>query len=122
AFEPQLAVAAHGLDEQLLLGAEVVVQQPARDARLARDVVERGPGRAAPRDARAHRVDDALRLAAGERALAVAVTRRAGATVVGALLGYGCIGRVHVAYPSSAGLRRRPRPREPVSAGSSWTG
>ena len=72
ALEPldaQLAVAAHGLDEQLLLGAEVVVQQAARDAGLARDVVEGRAGRAALGDAVAHRIDDALRLLPGERAL-----------------------------------------------------
>ena len=49
--DPQVAVAAHDLGEQLLLGAEVVVQQPARDAGLARDVVERRAGDAALRDA-----------------------------------------------------------------------
>src|SRR3954447_13265456 len=61
---PQLAVAAHDLGEKPLLRAELVVQQPARDPRLARDVVERGCGDAAPRDARAHRVDDPRRLVA----------------------------------------------------------
>ena len=65
----QVAVAADDLDEQPLLGAEVVVQQPARDAGLARDVVEGRAGDAAPRDARAHRVDDALRLLALDGAL-----------------------------------------------------
>ncbi len=43
----QLAVAPDGLDEQLLLGAEVVVQQAPRDAGLARDVVEGRAGSAA---------------------------------------------------------------------------
>ena len=46
-LHPQVAVAAHDLDEQPLLRAEVVVQQPARDAGLARDVVERRARRAA---------------------------------------------------------------------------
>ena len=41
ALDPHVALAAHDLDQQPLLGAEVVVQQPARDAGLARDVVER---------------------------------------------------------------------------------
>src|SRR5581483_6571114 len=49
-----------------LLGAEVVVQQPARDAGVARDVVERRARDAALRDRRAHRVDDALRLLPAE--------------------------------------------------------
>ena len=38
---PQVGVALDDLGQQPLLGAEVVVQQPARDARLASDVVER---------------------------------------------------------------------------------
>jgi hypothetical protein len=66
---PQLGVAAHDLGQQSLLGAEVVVQQAARDARVARDVVERGAGDAAQRDRRPHRVDDALGLLAAERAV-----------------------------------------------------
>ena len=73
----QVAVAADDLDEQPLLRAEVVVQQPARDAGLARDVVERRAGGAAPRDARAHRVDDALRLVAREAARAGAASMAA---------------------------------------------
>jgi hypothetical protein len=64
--EPQVGVAPHDLDEQPLLGAEVVVQEPARDAGLARDVVEGRARRAARRHRRAHRVHDALRLVAAE--------------------------------------------------------
>jgi hypothetical protein len=60
----QLAVAAHDLGQQPLLGPEVVVQQPAGHARLARDVIERRARHAAPGDARAHRLDDALGLLA----------------------------------------------------------
>src|SRR6201999_3895504 len=63
-LDANLAVGAHDLYEQPLLRPEVVVQQAARDARLARDVVERRSGRAAFRDARAHRLDDALGLLA----------------------------------------------------------
>ena len=47
ALHPQIAVAPHDLGEQPLLCPEVVVQQPARDAGLARHVVERGAGSAA---------------------------------------------------------------------------
>ena len=65
----QLAVAAHDLGQQPLLGPEVVVQQPAGHARLARDVVERRARHAAPRDARAHGLDDALGLLALDGAL-----------------------------------------------------
>ena len=60
--QPQRRVAADDLGEHPLLGAEVVVQQAARDAGLARDVVERRAGRAAARHGRAHRVHDPLRL------------------------------------------------------------
>ena len=67
-LHPQVAVAPHDLDQQPLLRAEVVVQQPARDAGLARDVVERRAGRAAQPDRGAHRVDDPLRLLARELA------------------------------------------------------
>ena len=65
----QLAVAAHDLGQQPLLGPEVVVQQAARDARLAGDVVEGRARHAAPGDARAHRLDDPLGLLALDRAL-----------------------------------------------------
>ena len=61
-----LAVLANDLDEQPLLGAEVVVEQPARDAGLARHVVEGRAGCAARADARAHGGDDPLRLLALE--------------------------------------------------------
>jgi hypothetical protein len=64
--EPQLGVAPDHLGQQPLLGAEVVVQQPARDARVARDVVERRARDAAQGDRGAHRVDDPLRLLAAE--------------------------------------------------------
>ena len=65
-LHPQVAVAADDLGEQPLLGAEVVVQEPARHPRLAGDDVERRAGRAARADRGAHRVDDPLRLLAGE--------------------------------------------------------
>src|ERR1019366_6091202 len=39
-LEAQFTVAAHRLHEQLLLGAEVIVQQTPRDPGLAGDVVE----------------------------------------------------------------------------------
>ena len=45
--EADVGVAPDDLDQQPLLGAEVVVQQPARDARLAGHVVERRARRAA---------------------------------------------------------------------------
>ena len=62
----QVAVVAHDLGEQPLLGAEVVMQQPARDPRLAGDMVERRAGDAALGDRRAHRVDDPLGLVPGQ--------------------------------------------------------
>ena len=65
----QVAVVPHDLGEELLLRAEVVVQQPARDARLAGDVVERRAGDPALGDRRAHRRDDPRGLLAGERFL-----------------------------------------------------
>ncbi len=68
ALHAQVAVAPHHLDEEPLLRAEVVVQQAAGHAGLARDVVERRPGRAARADRRAHRVDDPLGLLARELA------------------------------------------------------
>ena len=64
AGDAELGVAADDLDQQPLLGAEVVVEQAAADARLAGDVLEGRAGDAAPGDARAHRVDDPLRLLA----------------------------------------------------------
>ena len=65
----QLAVAAHDLDQQPLLGAEVVVQQPARARRASRATWSKvEPGHAAAGDARAHRLDDALGLLALDRA------------------------------------------------------
>ena len=60
--DPVLGVAADDLDQQRLLGAEVVVEQPAADAGLAGDVLEGRAGDPAARDARAHRLDDAARL------------------------------------------------------------
>jgi hypothetical protein len=56
-----LAVVTHDLDQQALLGAEVVVQQAARDARLAGHVVEGRP--AAPRRATDVRIASTMRLA-----------------------------------------------------------
>ena len=59
-----VAVLAHDLHQQPLLGAEVVVQQAARDAGLARDDVEGRAGRAAGANAGAHGGDDPARLLA----------------------------------------------------------
>ena len=125
-FEPlhaQLAVAAHGLDEQLLLGAEVVVQQPPRDAGLARDVVEGRAGGAAPRDAACA---SPRRCAAPSRPTASArrrSRRRGAAALAGALLhGVGlCDDGVHggghrVAVSSRISRRRR------LGAGSAGSG
>ena len=67
--DAQLGVAADDLDQQPLLGPEVVVEEAAADARLAGDVLEGRAGGAAAGDAVAHRVDDALRLVAAELAL-----------------------------------------------------
>jgi hypothetical protein len=64
ALHPQVAVAPDDLGEQPLLRPEVVVQEAARDAGLARDVVERGAGGPARAHAGARRVDDPLRLLA----------------------------------------------------------
>ena len=101
-LDAQLAVAAHRLDEQLLLGPEVVVQQPARDAGLAGDVVEGRAGRPPLGDAVAHRVDDALRLLARQRALG-----RAGLRVdaVVRLRAQRCCSRVSGAQRCSPGCR-----------------
>ena len=63
-----VAVAPDDLHQQPLLRAEVVVQQPARDARLAGHDVEGGAGGAAGTDALAHRGDDLLGLLAVELA------------------------------------------------------
>src|SRR5271154_6287636 len=83
ALEAQLAVAPDGLCEQLLLGAEVVVQQPPGNAGLARDVVK-GRAGAAPRgDAATHGIDDALRLLAGQRARATVAGARWRARLLG---------------------------------------
>src|SRR5262249_38214639 len=60
--DAMLGVPPHDLDEQRLLGAEVVVEQPPADARLARDVLEGRAGDAPPGDAGAHRLDDPLGL------------------------------------------------------------
>src|SRR4051812_18948745 len=60
ALDAQVGVVAHDFDEQALLGAEVVVQQPARDAGLGGHVVEGRAGRAAAAHARPHRGHDAL--------------------------------------------------------------
>ena len=64
--DPDLGVAADDLDQQPLLGPEVVVEQAAADPRLAGDLLERRAGGAALGDAVAHRVDDALRLLAAQ--------------------------------------------------------
>jgi len=69
-LQAHAAVAAHDLDEQALLRAEVIVQQAARDARLARDVVKRRARRAALGHRRAHRIDEASGLVACQLALA----------------------------------------------------
>ena len=66
AVDAQLGVAADDLDQQPLLGPEVVVEEAAADARLAGDVLEGGAGGAALGDGLAHRVDDALRLLAAQ--------------------------------------------------------
>src|SRR6185436_11755949 len=50
------------LDQQGLLGAEVVVEQSAADARLAGDVLEGRARDSAAGDAGAHRLHDPLRL------------------------------------------------------------
>ena len=67
--DADLRVAADDLDQQPLLGPEVVVEEAAADARLAGDVLEGRAGGAALGDAVAHRVDDALRLLAAQLAL-----------------------------------------------------
>ena len=64
--QPELRVTADDLRQQPLLGPEVVVQEPARNARLARDVVEGRAGGAASRDRGAHGVHDPLGLVAAE--------------------------------------------------------
>src|SRR4029078_1844382 len=64
--DADLGVAADDLDQQPLLGAEVVVEEAAADARLAGDLLERGPGRAALGAAVAHGIDDALSLLAAQ--------------------------------------------------------
>src|SRR5215211_8435961 len=63
-----LAVVTDDLDEQPLLRAEVVVEEPPRDAGLAGDVVEGRGGGAPCGDARAHSRDDPLRLVSLELA------------------------------------------------------
>src|SRR5260221_10816041 len=57
------------LDQQPLLGPEVIVEEAAAYARLARHVLKGGAGGAALGDALAHRVDDALRLFPAQLAL-----------------------------------------------------
>ena len=69
AGDADLGVAADDLDQQPLLGPEVVVEQAAADARLGGDLLEGGAGGAALGDAVAHRVDDALRLLAAQLTL-----------------------------------------------------
>ena len=64
--DADLGVAADDLDQEPLLGAEVVVEQAAADACLAGDVLEGRAGDAALGDAGAHRVDDPGRLFARE--------------------------------------------------------
>ena len=59
----------HHLDQEALLGAEVIVEEAAADPGLAGDVLEGRARRAAASDAVAHRVDDALRLLAAELTL-----------------------------------------------------
>ena len=66
ALDPHVTFAPHDLDQQPLLGAEVVVQQAAGDARLAGDVIEGRAGDPAGGDADAHRLDDPRRLVTRE--------------------------------------------------------
>ena len=94
--QAHVAVAPHDLDEQPLLRAEVVVQEPARHASRARDLIERRARRTALADRRAHRVDDPRRLVAGELALAVGCRFHAARSVL-------------ASRPGSTRARTRPR-------------
>jgi hypothetical protein len=126
--QAQVRVAPHDLDQQPLLGAEVVVQEPARDPGLPRDVVERGArGAAAATDARmASTIRWALSAA---RAAAASMARmlacRSASTqgratgrlphcqaMRGALLALFAIARRAVLVPASC----RRRARRPASA------
>ena len=70
-LHPQVAVAPDHLGEQLLLGAEVVVEEPARDARRPRDVVERRA--VAPRSPTQVRIASTIRCAFSPDSRAVLV-------------------------------------------------
>ena len=93
-------VVPHDLDEQTLLRAEVVVQEAARDAGLARHVVERRRRRAARGDAGAHRGDDPLGLVALELARGI----RAGRSLHPAVILVGWPVRRNPSAPRSRGL------------------
>ena len=67
--DADLGVAADDLDQQPLLGAEVVVEEAPADLRLGGDLLEGRARGAAFGDALAHRVDDALGLLSAELAL-----------------------------------------------------
>ncbi len=69
AGDADLRVAADDLDQQPLLGAEVVVEQAAAHPGLAGDMLEGRAGGATHGDALAHRVDDALRFFPAQLAL-----------------------------------------------------
>ena len=69
AGDAEFGVAPDDLDQEALLGAEVIVEEAAADPGLAGDVLEGRARRPAASDAVAHRVDDALRLLAAELAL-----------------------------------------------------
>jgi hypothetical protein len=99
-LQAHVALAPHDLHEQPLLRAEVVVQQPARDAGRARDLVERRARRPALAHRGAHRVDDARRLVAGQLAPAAGRPLHAGSVLAG-----------RPATACEAGIgRRRARP------------
>ena len=109
---------ADHLHEQPLLGAEVVVQEAARHARLAGHVVERRGGGAARADARAHRLDDPLRLLSLEPARGLDRCLHPGAilagrptTLVPATRPFGRASVKHTAQDDAGytrGARRRP--------------
>ena len=124
-----VAVAADDLHEQPLLRAEVVVQQPARDAGLARDDVEGRAGGAAGADALAHRGDDPLRLLAVELArgfygrgfhgssLAGRPARRCLRTEERSPVRGAPEGALVQSRCGGAGARRRPSPPSPPGPG-----
>src|SRR5262249_25754439 len=62
AGDADLGVATDHLDQQPLLGPEVVVEEAAADPGLARDLLESRPRGAAPGHALTHGIDNALRL------------------------------------------------------------